>query len=159
MKDLGNIIFYSINSSLANFINTKYYGNNHYVWIAPYFDCKDTNPSSSNPIDIYTSFKKDLRNGRVDYHSLNILNNRAGIKKGAVAMFNAKKIDEKTRDLIITLTEKAEHQHFKPLIYVIPKGNVMSRIEEPNFTTKANTLSMEYIIPDLKGGEFDIIEI
>lgn len=159
MKKINNLIFYSINSKLAHHINVNYYNNTHYVWAAPYFDCDDTNPSSSNPKDIYKNFKKDLKKGKVDYHSLNVSNNRVGIKKGALAMFEAKIINEETKSLIIELSEKAENEHFKPMIYIIPSEKVLDKVLHPKFTTKANTLSLEYIIPNLQSEQFDIIDI
>tara|TARA_R110000868_G_scaffold119310_7_gene316049 strand:- start:12263 stop:12742 length:480 start_codon:yes stop_codon:yes gene_type:complete len=159
MKNHENLIFYSINSKLAHHINTNYYSNTHYVWVAPYFNCEKTNPSSSNPKDIYKNFKKDLKKGKIDYHSLNIANNRVGIKKGAILMCKSKNIDENTKSLIIALSQKAEAEHFRPIIYVIPAEKVLNKVETPDLTIKANSLSLEYIIPSLKSEEFDIIEL
>lgn len=159
MNKSDNLIFYSVNSRLASYINQKFYGDIHYVWVAPYFNCEDTNPSSANPRDIYRSVKRDLRKGAIDYHSAYVYNNRNGIMQGAKSMFGSGKIDEKTKNLIFELARSAHHDLFEPLIYIIPSHNVINRVNEPYFFRKANTLSQEYTILDLKRDEFDTIKL
>lgn len=158
MSNKNNLLYYSVNSKLANHINNNYYGGKHYVWVAPFFDC-DTNPASSNPKEIYKSFRKALKKGKIDHHSINIQRNRAGLKEGAAKMAASGKIKEEIKNLIVELSELAEHEHFEPLIYVIPSEKVNSRVKVVPQTSKANVLSLEYIIADLCDSEFDIIKL
>ena len=57
---MGNpLILYSVNTVLAYEVNTTYYNDTHFVWCAPYFDCRKTprnyknNPPTSNPCEFY----------------------------------------------------------------------------------------------------------
>lgn len=156
---MKNLIYYSVNTKIANYINTEYYNDVHYVWTAPYFDCKENNPTSSNPKEIYSSLIKDLKSGVIDYHSKNVEGNRIGLKKGAIIKHNKGDIDKKTMEEIIELSQKANFELFEPLIYVIPYDKIQKKLSKPHFKHKAHPMSLEYIIEDLHGEEFDIIQL
>ena len=59
---------------------------------------------------------------------------------------------------IIYTVENADFSLWRPLLYVIPKGKVETRLQEVPIAKRAS-LGMEYIVPDLKRDEFDIVEI
>lgn len=156
---MNNIIFYSVNTFLANHINKEYYHDTHYVWVAPFFNCGEINPNSSNPEHIYETLKNDVKGKKTDRHSLFVNNNRIGIKKGAIEMFKAGAITKDIKYEIIELSKIATLDYFEPLIYIIPAELVKLRVQTPHFKYKANLTSSEYIIKDLKSHEFDIIKL
>jgi hypothetical protein len=156
---MRNLIHYSVNTKIANFINIEYYNDVHYVWTAPYFDCKERNPTSSNPKEIYSSLIKDIKSGVIDYHSRNVEGNRIGLKKGAMKKHEKGDINKDKMEEIIELSQKANFELFAPLIYIIPYDKIHDRISTPHFSHKAHPMSIEYIIEDLQGKEFDIIEL
>lgn len=156
---MNNLIYYSVNTVLANFINKEYYKDIHYIWAAPYFDPIDENPSSSNPKVLYENLVKDLKGRKIDYHSKNVLGNRIGIKKGAIEREKQGYITQEMREEIIELSETASFELFEPLLYIIPASLVSERVIKPHFRDKAHPTSVEYIIEDLKGAEFDTIQL
>ena len=156
---MNNLIFYSVNTILANFINNEYYKNIHYVWASPFFDATDKNPASSNPKVLYENLIKDLKGKKIDYHSRNIMENRIGIKKGAIEKEKEGVISEATKEEIFELSETNKLDLFEPMIYVIPSYLVEKRVVKPYFKRKAHPTSFEYIIEDLNSSEFDIIQL
>lgn len=77
----------------------------------------------------------------------------------AVQWEAAGEISANDRDEIIAMVQDAPLQDWRPLIYVIPYAAVSSgsRIEPVNFARRASR-EPEYIIADLRDGEFEIIE-
>ena len=159
-----NILYYSTNTYLAYQINENFYNRNHFVWCSPVFDSdvlekfdiRRNIPPSSNPYKIYLALKADV-NGK-DGHSLKIASNKRNIKVGASIMFQKGVISENEFGLITKMVDSSGIHEFRPLIYLIPKGYVERRIETVDVDQKANPLSVEYRILDLKKSEFEIIE-
>ncbi len=61
------------------------------------------------------------------------------------------------KDDILYLVDHASFDLWRPLVYVIPRAPVASRLEEVPMSKRAG-VGVEYIIPDLQRTEFDIIE-
>ncbi len=158
------IVYYSINSYLAFWLNENFY-NNHFVWCAPDFDPTvldeyDQNrkiPPSSAPANIYRRFQEDIDGG--DLHSPKIEENRSGLKKGALLNFENGIISEIELARINKIIDTALIKDFRPLIYIIPFNGIKKKINLVDVELTANPLSMEYQIPELKSSEFDIIEL
>lgn len=155
---MSNLIYYSVNTKLAHYINEKYYKDTHYVWVAPYFN-PSTNPRSSNPYELYKNLIKELKQDIVDYHSSFIINNKVGLQHGAIEREKEGLITAATREKIFELIHICDHTAFLPVIYVIPADKVADLIFEPDFKSKANPFSEEYIIKNLKGDMFDKIKL
>lgn len=160
----SNILYYSINTELAYFINKTYY-RKHFIWCSPIFDSLSLDklsifskiPPSSSPLAIYSRFKEDVV--RDDLHSTYISQNRAGLKKGAIQMLNDGVIDTSDFARIIGIIDQATIQQFSPLIYLIPKGFVETNIKLVDVDSSANPLSIEYQISDLTEGLFEVIQL
>lgn len=154
----NNIIYYSINTKLAHYINQRFYNDIHYVWVSPFYSDNNRNPPSSNPKDIYSRLKQETSGIILDNHSFMIENNKLGIIKGATERKNQGIISEKKEKIIHSIIQKSNNPAlFYPLIYIIPTCLVQSLISKPNFEMKAYLFSEEYIITDLNGSNFDII--
>ena len=159
----STIVLYSVNTKIAYYINNNYYGK-HFVWCSPVFDSKKLDsldafskiPPSSNPFTIYSRFREDVQGG--DLHSNFIINNRFGLKNGAIHMLAQSIIDEKDFARIDTMIDGASINEFSPLLYIIPINNINGRLKTVSVDIAANPLSVEYQISDLKSVEFNAIE-
>lgn len=134
----------------------------HWVWCSPHFDAKsvlhrDAAPPSSTPGDIYRELREATSRG--DRHNAKIAANKTGLLNGVVHKRNAGIITEQQAQEIVSAIGAAEIIDFRPLMYVIPVTDEVSRIlSEAPIGSRAHPLSVEYIIESLPGELFDIIE-
>lgn len=164
------VVLYSIQSYLAYYINTKYYGDKHYAWCAPFFDTKKESgltpklPYTSNPIDVYKSFYNDISVHDRHYDRKEVQRNTMGLLKGASIMKDAGTISEAVYQKIVKtidscLKDEKIAEYFRPLIYVIPYENNKEKIREVDVDEGAGTLSPEYIIEGLLTNDFSVIDL
>ena len=159
-----NLLFYSTNTYLAFLISETYYQGEHFVWCGPIFnpltlgayDLRRKTPPSSSPLKIYTTFKEDIEGNDLD--SKKIKSAKNGLKNGAGIQHANKVIDDIELASILYTIDHASITEFRPLIYAIPKHLVESRVKIVPVDAKANPLSVEYQILDLKKNEFEILE-
>ena len=160
----GNLIYYSTNTFLSYFISENFYNSMHFVWCSPVFDpnvldkldIRRRIPPSSSPHTIFCALKKDIE--MLDKHSSKILQNRIGLKQGAITNYGLGIIDEDELSKINYIIDQAEINEFRPLLYLIPEHIVNGRILRVPVDKSANPLSIEYQILDLRKNEFEIIE-
>ena len=105
---------------------------------------------------LYKELKRDV-NGR-DKHSAKIAAQKLSFARLAVDWEAVGKIDATARDEIIYITESAPFELWRPLIYVIPRPPVESRLQSVHPSKRAG-LGAEFIIADLQRSEFDLIEL
>jgi hypothetical protein len=163
-----NLLFYSANTYLSHYINKRFYKGQHYVWCSPVFDPTTLDnfhewrniPASSSPHDIYINSRNStVASGRsLDRHSPFIIQNRAGIKRGARIRLDNKEITEHQYQMIMYLVENAPLSDYRPLLYVIPMSIVNSKVEEVPLEETANPLGVEFRIACLNDDEFDALE-
>lgn len=158
-----NLILYSTNTWLAFNVAERYFRHEHYVWCTPFFDSEGhpnyayTVAPTSCPKEIYLSLYKEVMSR--DQHSGKIKDNKVGILKGAAFKRAAGIISEEQEKEIAAVVDKAQHQDFKPLLYVIPYDKVVSLIKDVPVEEKAHPLSSEFVIESLPRDYFDIIEL
>ncbi len=164
------VILYSIQSYLAYYINTRYYNNIHYVWCAPFFDSNKESgltpklAYTSNPIDIFKSYYRDITVRDRHYKRPEIERNTVALLKGATIMKDKGAISDETYEKIkktISSCSQDEKisEYFRPLIYVIPYETNKHLINEVDVDKSAGTLSPEYIIENLPTDKFNIIDL
>lgn len=164
------VVLYSIQSYLAYYINTKYYGDKHYAWCAPFFDSNKESeltpklPYTSNPVSIYKSFYRDITIQDNHYQKQEIERNTVGLLHGAEIMKRKKAITEEVyekikRTIASCLKDERISEYFRPLIYVIPYGVNKAKVREVDVGEGAGTLSPEYIIEGLSTDDFSIIDL
>jgi hypothetical protein len=156
------LLLYSTNTYLKFHIQENFRGE-HRVWCSPVFEAQKQNryalgagqPASSDPCTIYTSLHRAVAVS--DDHDPKINSQRKVLSALAVDWCLAGKITEAQRDEIVAIVKNARFPDWRPLIFVIPFSPVQARLQ---LVDRANRASHEpeYIIPDLKRGEFDIIE-
>jgi hypothetical protein len=146
-------------------VNEKYRGNIHYVWCSETFDATTLGayvsgsivPPSSNPKDILFDLKKAVES--TDTHNAKIKEQMSGLAALAVKWEKAGEISTADKDdIVYMVNELAYFKHWRPLLYLIPRAPVESRIV-PVAAAKCASLGKEYIISDLRRDEFEILEL
>jgi hypothetical protein len=157
-------VLYSTNPALKLLIQREYRGDLHYVWCSEFFDSRAA-PSfslatligrSSNPADIYKELTQDV-SPAFDRHSAKITQIKGSLTALASEWFRDGAISEMARDEIIYLLNHAGPHEWRPLLYVIPRTAVASRMKEVPPAQRSG-FGREWIVEDLAPGEFDVIE-
>lgn len=157
----GNVLnsvdtLYSTTTLLAYKLGKRYYNDNHYVWCAPKFDAKETNPASANPIEIYKKLMTEINNKTL---GATISKHKLGIIRGAAEMRKSGKIKKSVEQEIRAILKVAGVHEYKPVIFIIPKSKVLSIVESAPHSSKAEVLSQEFLIKELPGTSFDVINL
>jgi hypothetical protein len=63
-----------------------------------------------------------------------------------------------SRDVIVQLLEMNDPMIWRPLLYVVPRGNIPATRLHPVPATNRAGPAPEYFIKDLAGGEFDVLD-
>src|SRR4028119_1425865 len=131
---MSSPLLYSTNVYLKYLIQLRFRSNIHYVWCSEFFDAK-TQPvysvgaimaPSSNPADIYRQLKLDIEKN--DRHSFKINAQKASLTKLAIDWERAGEIAKDDKDEIIFMVNNAAFSDWRPLLYIIPRVLVASRI-------------------------------
>ena len=146
---------------LAYNINLQFYGGLHYTWCTPYFGSDlgspvFTVPPSSSPLQIYYDLKREVEGG--DLHGTIIKVKRLGIRRGADAMYKRHKITVEQKDEILAICKIATPEHFRPVLCVLPKSEILPYVQTVPVKSRANPLSQEYIVADVPTNSFDVIK-
>lgn len=164
------VVLYSIQSYLAYYINTEFYGDKHYVWCAPFFDSNKEShlipklPYTSNPIDIFKAYYKDISTYDRHYKGAEIKRNTVALLKGAKIMYKKGVIDASTYDNVKKTIDNCSKddrvvEYFRPLIYVISYKLNESIVKKVDVGKRAGALSPEYLIEALPTGRFSVIDL
>jgi hypothetical protein len=155
-------ILYSTNSYLAYVINTRFYHDKHYVYCSPKSGCKTLaaslieNPPSSRPIMRYKQLKEEAIYGEM--HGL-IATQRTNILTGVMTKFSKGVISEQEKNSLVYMVEIAQNYDFRPLLYLIPYKEVKGMLIPVDAKKRASIYSEEYIIEELPGEKFDILDL
>jgi hypothetical protein len=156
------LLLYSTNTYLKYVIQRDYRGE-HHVWCSPSFEAAKLGryaagagtPASSDPASIYRNLNRAVRES--DEHDSKIASQKTVMLALAVEWFNDGTITYDEREEITALVGRARFPEWRPLLFVTPYPLVAGRTELVPLHRRAG-LEREYIIPDLREGEFDIIE-
>lgn len=154
---MAEMLLYSINTTLAFQIQRTFYNNIHFVWCTAKYDRGWRQPASSNPLSIARCYLRDIYSG--DNHSSIVMQNRQGLKRGAMVKRRMGIIDEVAESEIITMADMAPLSAFLPLLYIIPFAPVAALCEKVPEKRKASPDSIEYLISELPRNCFDIVDI
>jgi len=143
-------------------INEHYVGY-HYVWCSPVFEgaalgrgaLGADQPPSSDPASIYRRLHDDVA-GR-DRHAQEIDRQKQAMKSTALFLQSKGIIVAETAAMIAETVDVADKWDFRPILYAIPFEPIASRVVLVPPSQRAS-IEPEYIIPDLKQGEFHMIE-
>ena len=145
-------------------INERFRKDIHYVWCGDCFDSTKAaayssaawTAPSSDPCAIYRQFQTEC--ARMDRHSSKIQEQKLSLSRLAVIWRDDGQISSDEAEEIIYMVENSDAGHWKPLLYVIPRATVVGRLQIVPVAKRAS-FGLEYIIPDLRRTEFDIVEI
>lgn len=115
-----------------------------------------SSPISSLPLERYRTLQKEVESG--DLHGTLISAAKVGLRRGASTKYRDRKITEAERDDIFLTVQHSPITEFKPLIYNIPWGEVEHLLERVPVLSTARPTSIEYIIRELPGSKFDILD-
>ena len=155
---------YSTHTFLKQHICLRYRSDLHYVWCSEDFDSAKVAayapgsllPPSSNPASIYRNLVADVVRG--DMHSDKIRSQQASLIKLAIQWEAKGEISRQDKVDIAYMVKNAPISNWRPLIFVIHRAAVQSRLQLVPMNKRAG-LADEFIIPDLHRSEFDMIEI
>ena len=153
-------ILYSTNVRLAYSVSQLYYNDLHYVWCTPDFGSPSSvsvlsNPPTSQALYRYNCLQRAVKGG--DLHSPDIAQQRTGLKRGAESRYASGSITRGQRDDILYAVEKSPITEFAPLVYVMPYADVQHLVRTVPIADRARPTSLEYIIEELPGSKFDVI--
>jgi hypothetical protein len=160
------ILLYSTNPFMKFFIQRKYMRDIHYVWCSESLDSQTLGAyasgslvaPTSNPKDIYEDLKNAVR--RTDKHNSKITQQIASLSAHAVQWETDRVITTAEKaDILYMLNEPRFFSHWRPLLYVIPVTSAVTSRLRPVPAHLCASLGAEYIIEDLAGNEFDVIEL
>jgi len=156
-------LLYSTNVWLKLHIQQTYQGDKHHVWCSELFDGTKAPgysapvPPSSDPCAIYRQLHGTFVNS--DRHCPKIKEQKASFCKLATRWEKAGEITAKDKADILFMTKHASAKELRPLVYVIPRAPVESRLKIVPIKDRAG-LAMEYRLEgDLLRTEFDVIEL
>ncbi len=155
------LILFSTNTYLAYRINRDYYGDKHFIYCTSKAGCKSLtvelldNPSSSSPMTRYKQLKEGSKTGEL--HGI-IKEQKLGIQKGALEKYKKGLITLEQKNEIFYIAEEARNLDYRPLLYIIPYNKIKELLKEVKIQDKASLFSEEYIIEELPGDSFVIIE-
>jgi hypothetical protein len=150
---------------LKYFIHQRHRNDTHYVWCSEIFDSRTAGaynpvalvPPTSNPADIYRDLKTAVE--RSDLHNPKIIEQKASLIARATEWHLNGEIGTDVRDEIIFHAQRGDFKYWRPLLYIIPCTPALTpRMQSVPAHLRAG-LGPEYIIPDLLGSEFHLIEL
>lgn len=156
IKKPKQMLLYSTCTELAYRIAKQYYNDIHYVWCTEAFDAA-VQPGTSNPRTLCNRYLEQIIKN--DRHATEINNNKVGILKGATAKLKEGTITTQQYEEIKNRVAYAEMTEFYPVIYLIDKKAVNKRLIIVDKSDAASNNSIEYILDDLQGNEFEIIRL
>jgi hypothetical protein len=157
-------LLYSTNVFLKLLIQERFRDNIHYSWCSESFDSSSLPKysfssqvaPSSNPADIYRELKNAVH--KKDQHCYKINEQKVSLKNLALTWEASSEISTNDKEEIVYRVDNASFDDWRPLIYIIPRALVETRIQLVPPDRRAS-FGPEYIITDLKRDEFDIIEL
>jgi hypothetical protein len=160
---MSSPVLYSTNSFLKFHIQQRFRGDVHWVWCSEIFDASKAaalSPDaliapSSSPADIFRELRRD--SDRKDAHSAKINAQKASLQALAIEWESKGEISTLDKQEIIYMVTTASFEYWRPLLYVIPTPSSGARLQLVPIEKRAG-FGKEYIITDLKRGEFDLVE-
>lgn len=160
----SNLLLYSVNPWIKYHVQSRFRSDRHYVWCSEQPDSRtaDKNtlasfvPPSSNPVEIYADLASAVKRG--ERHHTKISAIKATYTTLAASWVSDGSMTSDDRDELVYLLEHAEISQWRPVMYVIPRSGVSNKIKTVHPSKRAG-IGMEYIIDDLVGNEFDLLEI
>jgi hypothetical protein len=82
---------------------------------------------------------------------------RAGLRKGAKVKKRTGILSDDLHREVTQIIGSTRPNHYRPVLYIIRRDVVTSRMQTVPVKRRANPLAFEYVIPDLKETEFEAL--
>jgi hypothetical protein len=145
--------YYSSQPFLAWILNTYFYGDEHFAFVAPFYPYRRPNPSSSSPYDNYAKLYRPWKDD--DNYDECTTQKRFGLRKGVMAKRERDIITERRANELKEVCDKVSLRYFCPVVYRVDLEDIEDRRLEIGGSGLIG--SDEYLIRDLAPGEFDIL--
>lgn len=164
MGAMAGLFLYSVNSHFSVQVSNQYRRGVFYAWCSECFSATQQpglDPSSlvapsSDPMVIYEQLY--LAVAREDRHDSKIKGYKRTFKRLADEWWSAGDITKAERDEIITNCKQQSFRMWRPLLFVISRPAVETRLKKVPATKRAG-VGDEFTIADLRSEEFDILEL
>ena len=161
---MADKFLYSAVPFLKYHIYTEYLNDRHYVWCGETFDLrgrlrpKSTLPAppSSNPAEICEQVRKAIVGH--DRHDHRIVGWRTSLLAHLARWESDGTIPTAGVQELTYMLEHGDLDLWRPLVYVIDRSAVAARMKLVPMALRAG-LRPEYIVEDLEGMEFDVLEL
>ena len=147
-------LLFSAKIKIAHMIEKKYYGR-HFAYCASFIHSSGQ-PLTSDPFDLAYTYYKIAQTGE-RHHSFfkekqSTLLTVAGLKRkdGLISKEVENKIKHRVKGM--------GHEDFYPLLYIIPFSAVRGHVTTVPIHQRAADQSVEYIVEDLRPGDFEIFD-
>ena len=164
---MGKHFLYSTNVYLKYWIQKNYANDVHYVWCSEEFDSRHLGTyalgapvaPTSNPAEIYRDLDTAVKRG--DLHCTKIKDQRALFNKRALVWKRSGIITPAQHADLLYQIKIADLRMWRPVIYIIPRALVepTGRMQAVAAHQRAHPMGPEFQVTDLKGDEFDLIEL
>lgn len=159
-----DLCLYSTNPWIKFHIQKEYFGDVHYVWCSPCFNSESAPtysieymiPGTSNPAQIFRDLNAFV--ATPDNHHPFVQGQKNRIVKRVRSCLKEGEITEQASTEILALLNSGSPQLWRPFVYVIPRTKIVESRIHPVAPKKRASLGPEFIIEDLRGNEFDIVE-
>ena len=156
------LILWSASNRVVHFVNSRFFGY-HYSWCSPVFDASAVGryargagqPPSSDPVTIYRNLHAAVT--RRDEHDPHIARQKKTLASVALQLSAGGSISDEDAKEVVAYLDATAIADWWPVIYVIPYAPVAGRVLAVPRTDRASA-EPEYVIPDLKADEFEVIE-
>ena len=150
---------YSTQSLVALYINRLFYGDIHFVWVSEVLH-DDGTPASSSPWKLYLEFWNIALHN--DKGSTLRAKHKVSLRTGADIQHGKGVLDDAQHELVKKFIDSldTDYSSFRPRLLVIDRSDISAgRLIIPPPEKKANPLSPEFIVEDLRPSEFEVLDI
>lgn len=150
---------------MKHHLQTRFRHGKHYVWCSEFSDSRAAArgslaslvPPSSNPVEIYQELAEAV--SRNERHHTKIVSIKASYVALSLQWVADGSMKNEERDELVYLLDHAEMEHWRPMLYLIPRGSISDTRMELVHPSKRAGLGLEYIIQDLDSSEFEVLEL
>lgn len=165
MAGSSSLFLYSTNPWVKLHVQRNYRGDIHYVWCGEHADSRAADPGSlsaltppsSNPAEIYADLRQAV--ARTDTHNAKVRDVRDSYLGLTTKWVADGSMSDIQRDEVVAILRSGDMRIWRPVLYVIARHVVDSgRLKLVAPAMRAG-FAPEYIIEDLRGDEFDAVEL
>lgn len=146
-------LYYSAQTTLAHRISERYFKGKFFVYCAEVYDSE--NPDSSSPAKVYQVLRAIAEKGDRGHPKFD--DHKQSLKAVALDQFVKGNLNQDEYDAMIWEIKQAETRDFAPIIYLILRSAVTSKIAPVPVAKRASPDSEEFTIAGMVADDFEMI--